>query len=221
VLIRAIILDVGDVILHERDHTKRFEWEARLGLAKGQLTRLVMDSEPAAHAASGEISEPQVWQAVGSRLGLTEAQTLELQHDFWACEQMDTALVQFMAALRPRYKIGILSNAWSEVRSFHNAKFKFNTWVDVAVYSAEVKLLKPDPRMYRLLLAQLGRLDGEECVFVDDKLVNVQAAQALGMQGVLCRETRQTIDEIQKCLDVDFAYEGVRDSLYSQTGRTM
>jgi FMN phosphatase YigB (HAD superfamily) len=47
--------------------------------------------------------------------------------------------------------------------------------------------------------------NGEECVFVDDKLVNVQAAQALGMQGVLCRETRQTIDDIKKCLDADLA----------------
>lgn len=203
--IRAILLDVGDVLLHERDHTRRFEWEARLGLAKGQLTRLVMESQPAAHAASGEVAERQVWQAVGSQLGLTYTQTLALQQDFWACEQMDTALVQFIAALRPRYKIGVLSNAWSEARAFHNAKFRFNTWVDAAVYSAEVKLLKPDARMYRLLLAQLGRLDGEECVFVDDKLVNVQAAQALGMQGVLCRETRQTIDDIQKCLDVDLA----------------
>ena len=62
--------------------------------------------------------------------------------------------------------------------------------------------------MYRILLAQLGRLNGEECVFVDDKLVNVQAAQALGMQAILRRETRQTIGDIQKCLDVDLTVLG-------------
>jgi HAD superfamily hydrolase (TIGR01509 family) len=206
--IQAIILDVGDVILHEGDHAKRFEWEVRLGLAKGQLTRLVLDSGPAARAASGEVSERQVWQAVGNQLGLTESQTLALQHDFWACEEVDAAFVQFIAKLRPRYKIGILSNAWSEARSFHNAKFEFNTWVDVAVYSAEVKMLKPDPRIYELILAQLGRLNGEQCVFVDDKLVNVQAAQALGMKGVLCRETQQTINDIQDCLNSRLAASG-------------
>jgi putative hydrolase of the HAD superfamily len=205
VSIRAVILDVGDVLLRERDHTRRFEWEARLGLAQGQLTRLVMESRPAAQAASGAVSERRVWQAVGRQLGLTETQVLALQQDFWACEQMDTAMVQFVTALRPRYKIGVLSNAWSEARAFHNARFKFDTWVDVAVYSAEVRLLKPDPRIYQLLLARLGQLKGEECVFVDDKLVNVQAARALGMQAVLCRETRQTIGDIQKCLDADLA----------------
>lgn len=198
--IRAIIFDVGDVILREKDLAKRFEWDKRLGLAPGQLTRLVLDSEPAAHAASGEVSERQVWQAIGTQLGLDDAQILELQRDFWSGEQLETALVQFIQSLRPRYKIGILSNAWSDARFFHNTRFKMNTWVDVAVYSAEVKLLKPDPRIYQLILDQLN-LPADECIFVDDKPVNVQVAQSLGMKGVLCRETQQTINDIRACLD--------------------
>ncbi len=197
--IRAVIFDVGDVILHERDYTQRIEWETRLGLPPGQLTRLVLDSEPAAHAASGQVTERQVWQAVGAQLGLDEAHILELQRDFWSSEQLDITLVRFIQRLRPRCKIGILSNAWSDARSFHDAKFKMNTWVDVAVYSAEVGLLKPDPRIYQIVLDQL-KLPAGECVFVDDKPANVQAAQSLGMKGVLCRETQQTIDDIQSCL---------------------
>jgi epoxide hydrolase-like predicted phosphatase len=193
--IRAVIFDVGGVILHDRDYTKRIEWETRLGLAPGQLTRLVQDSEPAAHAASGQVPERQVWQAVGSWLGLDEAQTLELQRDFWSSEQLDMTMVRFIQSLRPRYKIGILSNAWSDARSFHNAKFQMNTWADVQVYSAEVKLLKPDPRIYQIVLDQL-KLPAGACVFVDDRLENVQAAQALGMKGVLCRETQETIDDV-------------------------
>jgi FMN phosphatase YigB (HAD superfamily) len=38
-------------------------------------------------------------------------------------------------------------------------------------------------------------------VFVDDLLVNPQAAEALGMQGIQCRDTRQTIRDIQHYLD--------------------
>ncbi len=198
--IKAIILDVGGVILHEKDHTKRYAWETRLGLPHGELTRLVLDSEPAARAAAGQVSERVVWQAVGKRLGLADDQIGELQRDFWSCEQLDLELVQFLQGLRPRYKIGILSNAWSEARAFHNARFKFDTWVDAAVYSAEVKLLKPDLRIYQLALDQL-KLAADACVFVDDKLANVQAAQALGMAGVWYRETRQAIGDIKACLD--------------------
>lgn len=198
--IRAIILDVGGVLLHERDHTKRFEWEARLRLAQGELTHLVLDSELAKHAASGEVTERQVWQAVASKLGLTDEQTLELQRDFWASEQLDTIFVEFIQSLPPQYKIVILSNAWSDARSFHNAKFKFDTWVDVAIYSAEVKLLKPDPRIYQLALSQLN-LPADACIFVDDKQSNVQAAEALGMKGVWYRDAKQAMHEIKKYLD--------------------
>ncbi|MBI5302666.1 MAG: HAD family phosphatase [Chloroflexi bacterium] len=198
--IRAIILDVGGVILHERDHTKRFEWEARLGLSQGQLTRLVLDSEPAKHAASGLVAEPEVWRAVGSQLGLSDEQTWELQRDFWSSEQLDTVFVQFLQGLRPPYKVGILSNAWSDARSIHNSKFKFDAWMDGAIYSAEVKLLKPDPRIYELALSQLN-LPADACVFVDDKLSNVQVAQTLGMCGVWYRDTPQTIHDIQTCLN--------------------
>jgi epoxide hydrolase-like predicted phosphatase len=196
VSIRAVIFDVGGVIQHEAEPVKRFEWETRLGLAQGQLTRLVTGSELAAQAPSGQVAERDVWQAVGGQLGLDEAQRLELQRDFWANEQLDLAMAQFIQSLRPRYRVGILSNAWSEARYFHNTKFKLNTWTDTAVYSAEVKLVKPDPRIYQIILGQL-QLPAEACVFVDDKPVNVQAAQALGMRGVICRETQQTIAEVR------------------------
>jgi epoxide hydrolase-like predicted phosphatase len=200
VSIQAIIFDVGNVIVREGVPTRRLEWEQRLGLAPGELTRLVNASEPAAHAASGEVSERQVWQTIGAQLGLADSQIGELQRDFWACEQLDTTLVAFIQNLRPRYKIAILSNAWSDARFFHNTKYQMNTWVDTAVYSAEVKLLKPDPRIYQLVLDQLN-LPASECVFVDDKPANIQAAQALGMMTVLCCETQQTIAEIRACLD--------------------
>ena len=197
--IQAIILDVGGVLLHERSHAKRAVWEERLGLAPGQLTRTVLESGPAHKAASGEVSESDVWRSVGRWLSLNDEQASALHRDFWACEELDEALVRFLKDLRPRVKIGILSNAWSEARAFHNARFKFDTWVDAAVYSAEVKLLKPDPRIYQIVLGQLN-LPSKACVFVDDKLSNVEAAQRLGMQGVWYRETQQAIADIQSCL---------------------
>lgn len=197
--IRAIILDVGGVIVHERDQTGRSKWEALLGLPPGQLTRLVFGTEAAAGAALGQVTERMVWAQVGRSLGLTDEQTYELQRDFWSSEQLDTTFVQFIQGLRPQHRIAILSNAWSDARSIHKDKFKFDSWVDLAVYSAEVKLLKPDPQIYQLVLSGL-ELAAEECIFVDDKLENVQAAQALGMHGIWFRDARQTIDDIKGCL---------------------
>ncbi len=198
--IRAVFFDVGGVLVHDKSHDKRHEWEARLGLSPGQLRQIVFGSEAAARAASGGVPEQDVWKEVCRQFGLNEDQQPELQCDFWAGEQLDAELARFVQSLRPRVKIGIISNAWSDARFFHNAKFKMNTWTDGAIYSAEVKLLKPDPRIYQLALAQLDVRAGES-VFVDDMLVNVEAAQALGMKGVLCQDTPQTIRDIKQCLD--------------------
>lgn len=50
------------------------------------------------------------------------------------------------------------------------------------LFSADEGLVKPDPAIYRLLTARYG-LRPEECLFVDDKEENVQAARALGWAG--------------------------------------
>ena len=57
-----------------------------------------------------------------------------------------------------------------------------------------------DARIYQLALSRLG-VRADECVFVDDVLVNVRAAQSLGMKGVQCKDTQQTINDIQGYLN--------------------
>jgi putative hydrolase of the HAD superfamily len=54
---------------------------------------------------------------------------------------------------------------------------------DVLVWSFQLHMAKPDPAIYRYTLQQLGTRP-EETLFIDDKLVNVKAAQALGIQAI-------------------------------------
>lgn len=58
---------------------------------------------------------------------------------------------------------------------------------DVVVSGAE-GLLKPDPAIFRLLLARNGGIDPARCLFVDDSARNVQGAEAVGMRGHLFRD---------------------------------
>jgi putative hydrolase of the HAD superfamily len=61
----------------------------------------------------------------------------------------------------------------------------FLNWFDGGIFSGDVKLGKPDPAIF-LLLAQRHGLAPAETLFIDDLLVNVQAAEALGWQGLHC-----------------------------------
>ena len=59
----------------------------------------------------------------------------------------------------------------------------FRRFHDIVV-SGEVKLLKPDPAIYYLALDRF-RLRPQDALFVDDRLINVEAAEAVGMKAHL------------------------------------
>ena len=63
---------------------------------------------------------------------------------------------------------------------------------DGGVASCEVHINKPDPRIYQALLDKYG-LKASECVFIDDRLENVQAAFALGFAGIQMKDSVGTL----------------------------
>ena len=70
--------------------------------------------------------------------------------------------------------------------TFDEARRRFKTIasIDNIVVSSHVKLAKPEPAIYQLLLSKYN-LNPQECVFIDDRKDNVNAAQALGMKGIV------------------------------------
>lgn len=101
--------------------------------------------------------------------------------------------------LKPKYKIGMLSNAganWLDTM--------FEPWqvalFDEVVLSYEVGAVKPQSVMYETAAIRLGVLP-EETVFIDDIDVFVEAAKQYGMKGVHYREPNQTIAELRKMLN--------------------
>lgn len=76
-------------------------------------------------------------------------------------------------------------------------KMPFLPYVDGKIISAFVQKIKPDAEIYECLMDTYG-LNPEECIFIDDRKVNVDAALALGMQGIVFtsyEEVRKELDE--------------------------
>ena len=64
--------------------------------------------------------------------------------------------------------------------------------------SAEEKLVKPDPAIFRRLCDKFG-LQMDECVFVDDLQKNVDGAVACGMQGYCFAD--RNVDRLKEWLE--------------------
>lgn len=182
-MIKAIIFDVGGVLLRTFDQSPRQRWEERLGLNPGDAEMLVFNSERGRMAQRGEIAEEAHWQWVGSALNLSAAELVAFRRDFWAGDRLDSQLVQTIRQLRPHYQTGIISNAFDGLRHILHTKYPIADAFDHIVVSAEEGMMKPDAGIFALSLTRLGRA-AHEAVFIDDMPANVAGARAAGLFAI-------------------------------------
>ena len=199
-MIKAVIFDMGGVILRTEDPSSRLAQAESLGISRQQLERAVFDNASALQATLGIINEKEHWEEVFKILPVPIEEQADFILAFWDGDRMDRELLSFIDALRPTRRTGLLSNAWSEARNSVSARFGGLDVFDVTVFSAEVGLAKPDPAIYKRILQQL-EAEASEAVFVDDYLPNVDAAAALGMGAVRFLNTRQAQADVRAILN--------------------
>ena len=197
-MIGAVYFDMGGVVLRSQTEASRRKWEHRLGLTTGWLATVVFDNPVSALATIGQATTDEVGAEVGRQLALAPEPLAELRADFFAGDTFDVELLAFIRALRPRYKTGLISNAWPDARDSTRLYLNGDTF-DLLVFSGEVGVQKPDPEIYRLALGRLG-VTPQEAVFVDDMPANVEGARAIGMTAIQFLNTAQVRAEIEALL---------------------
>jgi epoxide hydrolase-like predicted phosphatase len=140
---------------------------------------------------TGEMSEYEFETVFGKRLGLADPQGLI--DSMFVGMVPEPAMVDAVRQLRRGgMKTGMLSNSWS---TDHYDRELLLELFDAWVISAEVRMHKPQPEIYRL---EAERLDAqpEECVFVDDLQENCEGAEAVGMIAIRHRSPAETIQKL-------------------------
>jgi epoxide hydrolase-like predicted phosphatase len=194
-MVRAVLFDFGGVLVRTGDQELRRKWEISLGLNEGQLSKLIFDSDAARQATLGTMPEQAIWDHVAETLKIDFEQLGQLRTDFWKKDQLDMQLVNYLKGLRPNYKTGILSNAWSNGRQLFTETFHLNDVVDEMVISAEIGLAKPDARIYHYAANKIG-VKPEEVLFVDDMPQNVTGAVNIGMLGIQFVGTPELLESL-------------------------
>ncbi|HVD14610.1 MAG TPA: HAD family phosphatase [Actinomycetota bacterium] len=194
--VRAVVFDIGGVLEFTPYLGVRERWEEQLGLQPGELdarTRGVWEA-----GSVGALSEREVTLRVGGLLGLDETQVEAFMRDLWTeyLGSLNVELAEYCRGLRPRYQTAIISNSFVGARTREQERYHFDEITDLLVYSHEVGIAKPDPRIYQLACARLGVRPGET-VFVDDNQLMVDGARAAGIQAILFEDNAQAIAEIE------------------------
>ncbi|WP_418383166.1 HAD family hydrolase [Alistipes finegoldii] len=115
------------------------------------------------------------------------SEAIRLFRDGWE-EMLKGDFPESVALLRrlkeERFGIYGLTNWSAETIGIAYRRFDFFKLFDGIVVSGEEKLIKPDKRIYRVLLDRYG-LEAGECLFIDDNTANVEAARELGLHALL------------------------------------
>lgn len=92
-------------------------------------------------------------------------------------------LLNFILEKRGQYKTAMLSNVSAVIWNYYTPE-QMDKYFDRVVLSYQEAIAKPDPRIYQLVCERLG-VEPSECVFADDNEVNVDAANKIGMHGIV------------------------------------
>lgn len=101
------------------------------------------------------------------------------------------------------YRIFLLSN-YGEVNFSHiNEEFDFFRYVDGAVISYQEKCIKPEQKIYQILLERY-QLNPSECVFLDDLAANIEGAKSVGIHGIQFHHYQQAKKELRKVVGITY-----------------
>ncbi len=198
-MIRNIVFDIGNVLAafrwKEYIEELGFEGEAAERLARAttldplwrEVDRGVMSLDDIITAMIAK--DPEI--EVDIRLFFEDRRRLVMEYDYSR---------GWLEELKARgYRIYLLSNYSQDHFGYISRNFIFFGLEDGRVISFEEKLLKPESRIYEVLLNRYG-LKAEECVFLDDTPANFEGAVKIGMKGIIFESYKQGREELEKLL---------------------
>ena len=196
--IKAVFFDLGGVIVRTEFQAPRQLLADRLGMEYDDLNKIVFDSESGLKASIGEISSDDHWISVIKRLKRPAAELAAIREEFFAGDIVDRNLVEYIRSLRGKYRTGLISNAWGDLRDFI-VREKFEDAFDKMIISAEVGAMKPEAKIFQIALEQFG-VSPKEAVFVDDFLINIEGCEKVGMKGIHFKDPESALKQLKKLL---------------------
>ena len=196
--IKAVFFDLGGVIVRTEFQAPRQQLAEKLGMEYDDLNKIVFDSDSGLRASMGEITSDDHWASVLQRLKRPAAELTLIRDEFFAGDIVDRTLVEYIRSLRGKYKTGLISNAWSDLRDFIGRE-KFEDAFDKMIISAEVGAVKPEPKIFQIALEQFG-VSPNEAIFVDDFYDNIEGCEKVGIKGIHFKDVESALQQLKQIL---------------------
>jgi putative hydrolase of the HAD superfamily len=198
--IRAVVFDYGKVICFPPPPEQREKLAALAGVRletlndlDGQYRGDLMDR--------GTFDTRGYYKTILEKTGVfpdDEALQKLAQADWDGWKNLNPGTVKLMREIQKAgFKLGILSNMPHDFLAWGRENIGVFREADVALFSCELGIVKPEPGIYHALIAALGCKAGE-VVFFDDVQDNIDQAVSLGINGFVWKDPETARRELER-----------------------
>ncbi len=199
-MIKAVIFDAGGVLVDNPWPGMMAHYSKHLQVSEENFEKAIAGVIPDWH--TGKIPETKFWERMAEvlQVDLPESESIWIT-GLKSTYREKEEVYELIKKLRSKgYKTAVLSNTEFPVAELLSARN--GSYFDEFVYSCEFGIAKPEPEIYFHTLEKLG-IKSEEAVFIDDKLENIEAAEKLGIYGVLFESPEQVKNSLETLLKLN------------------
>lgn len=191
--ISSLFWDIGGVLLTNAwDHEERDTAIQHFALDKNDFETRHKESVAAFEEGKLTLDEYLARTVFHTQRAFTREQ---FRNYMFSLSQPETEILEIARSLSRKYPMCTINNESRELNQYRIERFSLRDVFDTFVTSCFVGIRKPDIAIYRLAL-DLRQRKPEECCFIDDREVNLDAPRALGMHTVLRRDSQQLLRDL-------------------------
>jgi putative hydrolase of the HAD superfamily len=198
-MIKNIVFDLGNVLISFRP-SEYFDKKKYPENIKAKILSDIFGSKEWHMLDNGMINTSQAINSIAANSSLKKE---EIAHIFNLRSDLLYPLdenVRLLPELKKQgFRLYFLSNFPLDLFEEVKTGYYFFKYFDGGIISAEVKISKPDSRIYDILLKKYSLIP-EECLYIDDIEINVKAGEATGMKGLVTFGSPEISKEIEKAL---------------------
>lgn len=200
-MITTIIFDIGNVLadFSWKEHYESFGYDEEMveRLAKATVKNPVWNEYD-----RGVMSTEEIVRAFVKSDPEIEEDIIRVLRNLGAMVKRNDYAIPWIQELKGKgYRVLYLSNFSEKAETDCARALDFIPYMDGGILSYQEKVIKPMPEIYQLLIDRYD-LKPEECVFMDDTLVNLEGAERFGIHTIHFHDREQAVMELRK-LGVD------------------
>lgn len=205
-VVKAIIFDYGNVLSLPQPEDAIAIMADRCGLSCETLERLYWDLRP--DYDMGRISGVDYWHEISMRgsarmTNELAREMIDLDNKSWSRENHRMSAFA-REVRRSGFLTAILSNMPLDFRNYLPVGVTWLPEFDHHTFSCEIRVIKPDPKIYEHSISGLG-VEPAQALFLDDRVDNIAAARSAGLEAVLFESTEQALKDCSKICGLSFA----------------